>query len=51
MILAEGVGQFCEDLEVDPSDVVLVSWHEGAILASLRLTASYAPPRLLHSRG
>mmetsp|Transcript_4791 Transcript_4791/g.8693 ORF Transcript_4791/g.8693 Transcript_4791/m.8693 type:complete len:252 (-) Transcript_4791:144-899(-) len=32
MILAEGVGQFCEDLEVDPSDVVLlvVSWHMNA---------------------
>lgn len=24
MMLAEGVGQFCEDLEVDPTDIVLV---------------------------
>mmetsp|Transcript_28788 Transcript_28788/g.81081 ORF Transcript_28788/g.81081 Transcript_28788/m.81081 type:complete len:248 (-) Transcript_28788:139-882(-) len=32
IILAEGVSQFCDDLEVDPSDIVLlvVSWHMNA---------------------
>mmetsp|Transcript_13398 Transcript_13398/g.34367 ORF Transcript_13398/g.34367 Transcript_13398/m.34367 type:complete len:252 (-) Transcript_13398:1458-2213(-) len=32
MMLAEGVGQFCEDLEVDPTDIVLlvISWHMNA---------------------
>lgn len=32
MILAEGIGRFCEDLGVDPSDVAMLvlSWHFGA---------------------
>ena len=30
--MAEGVGSFCEDLEVDPSDIVMlvISWHMQA---------------------
>jgi hypothetical protein len=29
MILAEGVGRFCDDLGVDPSDIVMVGWCWG----------------------
>lgn len=31
-ILAEGVGRFCQDLKVDPSDIVMlvISWHFAA---------------------
>lgn len=41
-ILAEGVGQFCEDLEVEPEDIVMVRHNQCFSIIS----ACRAPPHL-----